>query len=103
MNVSSPPKKPDVIHYSPSTGLASTLQRDEDIPYVPADSVEQLQRERDQLLKACQTVVRAVESEEYQAWEGLAMTMVARGYGHGYSGEQFLHTVRAAIATCQNG
>ena len=54
-----------------------------------------------EMLEALETVVRAIESPEWQAWEGKAfLTEARRGYpaGSGYQGEQFMESVKSAIA-----
>ena len=51
---------------------------------------------------ALETVVRVIESDEFKAWEGLALTMVVRNGGKGgYTGEQFMPAVKAALAKAE--
>ena len=59
------------------------------------------------MLEALKKVDRAIQSDEWKRWEGLAMTMVIRHYGanippnSGYQGEQFMPDVREAIALAE--
>lgn len=69
-----------------------------------------------EMFEALKTVVRALESDEWKAWEGMAVLSEQRSKGHlmieavekgtdmprlGYQGEQFMDAVRGAIAKAE--
>lgn len=50
------------------------------------------------MLDALETVKRAIESKEFKEWEGKAfLTEIRSGDRKGYTGEQFMGKVNAAI------
>ena len=84
MSAMKPPKKPDRIYYSGSLGLASTIEGEGDIPYVPADIADRHKAQRDRLLEAAKNHLQ--ETDLY----ALNMAAVATKLG-----------LLQAIAECQ--